>query len=364
MITFSILLIPLLIAAGFFIFGGRKVTWQEFLIHCGISFVIAITSSAIISELNTRDYEVLNGTVSNKAKERVSCEHSYTCNCITVSCGKDCSTTICQTCYEHSYDIDWAVYISTGHRLTINRITRQGLKMPPRYDRVIVGEPGSVSNTYTNYVKAAPGTLFRHQGLVQKYKSYIPEHPTNIYDYYRNNKIITIGTEIPEVKEWARNLAELAGRVGSPRQVNPIIIYVLDLPEEFAYALEEAWIGGKKNDAILVIGGDVEGNIKWVRPLAWTNSEMFKVKLRDDVKGYGNIKNRLGIITAFEYNLWNFYIRKPMSDFKYLTSSIVPTSTQFVITVIINLIISVIIGIIMVKNDYEEETSYTYRRWK
>jgi hypothetical protein len=76
-----LLTIPLLIAIGFFIFSDNQVTLKEFLLHVLIQCVIAGTSMAIIYHANVSDTEILNGTITGKARTKVSCEHSYSCNC-------------------------------------------------------------------------------------------------------------------------------------------------------------------------------------------------------------------------------------------------------------------------------------------
>src|SRR4051812_22989724 len=84
--------------------------WQLFLAFLPIIPVAgAILAFSIFGQ--TMDEEVWNGHVTSKEQVRVSCSHSYSCNC-RQSCtssgkgGQSC-TTVCDTCYEHSNDYDW-----------------------------------------------------------------------------------------------------------------------------------------------------------------------------------------------------------------------------------------------------------------
>src|SRR3972149_2325862 len=98
MIFLILFLIPALIALGFLIFGGRRTTFWEFLAHLGAQAAVAGVSIGICYYANTSDTEVWNAKVVSKNHARVSCSHSYPCNCREVDCGEDCTMTVCDTC--------------------------------------------------------------------------------------------------------------------------------------------------------------------------------------------------------------------------------------------------------------------------
>jgi hypothetical protein len=154
--------------------------------------------TAIMMSSNTRDVEVWNGQVTGKYSEKVSCSHSYSCNCYRSCSGsgknRSCST-ICQTCYEHSYDVSWRVESNIG-TYTISRIDRRGLSKPPRWDRVKIGEPVSDTHTYTNYIKGSPDSLFHKKKLLKKYQKDLPKYQSKVYDYYRLNRLVNLGVNV------------------------------------------------------------------------------------------------------------------------------------------------------------------------
>jgi len=129
-----IILFPLVwpFAARYFFNSG--ITWAEMALNITLCTALAVGVWHIGKFSEISDVEVWSGEVVNKKKIRMMCEHSYQCMCVTVSCGKDCSTEICQTCYDHSFDNDWRVFTSMGKwtQFNIDRIDRQGLKEPPR----------------------------------------------------------------------------------------------------------------------------------------------------------------------------------------------------------------------------------------
>ncbi len=341
MVFAFLFLIPVLVELMAFLFWSRKITLKEFSIEVMAQALVAGIIVGVIHYKNVGDTEIWNGTVRNKAREQVSCSHSYPCNCCSVSCGKDCSTVVCSTCYEHPYDVDWAVYTTNDERIEIDRINSQGTNEPPRYASTIVGEPTSVVHRFVNYIKAAPDTLFRHQGLLEKFQSSLPSYPQNVYDYYRLDRLVLVnGVSVLNSSEWNRRLAELNGKLGRKKECNIVAVFVKNLPEDYYYALEQSWVGGKKNDIVVVTDVDDSGRIQWVDIMAWSKNELFKVKLRDDIMNLETL-DQAGYFQAVENDVSAYFWRKPMSDFEYLKSSIVPSKMEWIVSMIISLIVAV-----------------------
>lgn len=339
--VFLVLFIIPLVLAGLGAWLLKGITWKEFLLQVALQAVIAGTSSAIVYHSNTSDTEVLNGVVTRKVRDEVSCRHSYQCHCIT-TCSKrgksnSCSTH-CSICYEHSYDVDWDVYSSIPDSTSIETLDRRGLIEPPRWTAVKIGEPYSTQHDFTNYIKAAPGSLFRHQGLEGRYKPYLPPYPNGIYDYYRSDDLVLVkGARVDDPKAWNRELAEINGRIGKLKQVDVVLVLVKNLPQEYFYALEQHWIGGKQNSAVLVVGVDDALTPKWASVMSWNTNKMFEVHLRDQVMDLPRL-DRATLLPLLEQEIRTYYHRKPMKDFEYLTSTITPTTSQWTWSLVIGLL--------------------------
>lgn len=355
MVFAALFLVPVFIALLAFIILQKEITLKEFAAQVAVQAVVAGAAAGILYFQNVSDYEVWNGTVAKKASEHVSCEHSYSCNCRTVSCGKNCSTTVCDTCYEHRFDVDWAVYTSNDERLTIDRVDRQGLQEPARFDKVVKGEPTSLIHEFTNYIKGAPDTLFRHQGLLDKFKQYLPTYPQNVYDYYRLDRLVLVnGAKVEDSALWNAQLAALNGKIGRQKQCNVIAVFAKGLPDDYFYALEQFWIGGKQNDVAVVTGVDDNNKIQWVQVMAWTKNEMLRVAMRDDLLDLGSV-DREKYLRVIEDDVQKFFIRKHMSEFQYLRASIKPTKTEWIVAMIISILVSIGLSIAFYedsKNDY------------
>jgi hypothetical protein len=355
MIFLSLLLIPILVAIGFFVFTKHTITMPEFLGHAGLSVLVAGASVGIIYWSNTSDVEVWNGHVNKKQQERVSCSHSYRCHCYQSCSGSGSSRSchqVCSTCYEHSFDYDWAYYTTDDGRSTISRVNRQGTQEPPRFTTVVVGEPTASSHSFTNYIKAAPDSLFNKKGLVEQYKAQLPKYPGDVYDYYRINRLVLVGVNVPDSQEWNRRLMEQNDRLGASKEVTMGIVLVRNKPHDYFNALEQHWLGGKQNDAILAIGVDDQNNFVWADSMAWTDNKIFHINLRDAVLDYGKLD--IGLVDIMAHHVNESFVRKPMEYFEYLRSSVTPSAGQWVFAVFINLLLSIGLGVFFHSNDIRE----------
>lgn len=360
MIFLTIIAIPFVIALFSYVISlllGRenKITWKELLIQVAVVLVISGISAAIIGCPNLNYDETWNGHVVKKWHEKVHCRHSYQCNCVTIcSGGKNptCST-ICQTCYEHSYDVDWNVKDNTGAVWSIDTQDRQGLMMPAFWKAVEMDDPTSHLHSYKNYIRAAPDSLFHKQGLVEKYKKSLPNYPQKIYNYYDMDRIVTVGIKINNQKAWNRELAYMNGQFGKGKQCNAILVLVRNKPRDYFQALQQHWAGGNKNDAILVISLDDSFNIQWADVMGFVKDSIFKVKLRDDIENL-KVYNSQAVLQLFNDNIVENYKRAPFSKYAYLTDSFKPSMAQYVVTIIICSLVSIGLSVFFYKEDIEE----------
>jgi hypothetical protein len=353
--------VPSLIALGFLIFGGRRVTLWEFLAHLGAQAAVAGAACGITYYAATYDNEVWNGRVSDKKRVTVPCSHSYSCNCTTDSEGN----TTCDTCYEHWCDYDWMVYTTNGESIEINRVDRQGEDEPSRWTVTKMGEPTAVRHHYTNYIKAAPDTLFRRAAEYEKYKGTVPTYPIKVYDYWHLDRVIADGVALADVRQWNEAFSQLNAELGARKQANVVFVIVRDRAPEWFYALEHSWLGGKKNDVIVVVSADPKGSISWVSVMAWTKNEMVKVRLRDDLQALGNIDKLAEVLKIVHEDVSQFYVRRSMDEFKYLRACITPSTTAWVVSLIVAVLIAIGLGILFYMHEtFTPEDHGPSQRWR
>lgn len=363
MVFLVLILIPVIIAILTFVFGKHKVTWFEFLGQLAIQAGIAGISVAIVYHSNTSDVEIWNGRVTAKKSEKVTCSHEYCCGtCTRTVCSGSGKTRSCHTesyccryCKHHAYDVDWNYWTSDDGKNSISRIDWQGLKEPPRWSAIVVGEPSSSKHSYTNYVKAAPDTLFKSQGLAEQYQAQLPQYPDNVYDLYRLNRVVPQGIQVPNLKEWNNKLSELNAQIGQAKEVNMIVFLLKNKSHEFFDAMEQQYLGGKKNDAILVVSVDDTNTIQWADVMAWTDNKAFHIFTRDAIKELGILDlSNTQMLDLFAANVQQHYQRKSMEDFKYLEESITPSVAQWVITMILGILAAIGMSFFVYHNDIIE----------
>lgn len=306
----------------------HRITLAECLIGVAAGVLVTTVVYAAGAWSDTADREVRSGQVVSKERDRVSCSHSYSCRCRTVrrtsGTGKNrttYSTTECDTCYRHSHDYDWNVR-TTINSFTVSRVDSQGVETPPRWDSVKIGDPVADTFFFTNYIKAVPDTLVVAADI-HRFKDQIPKYPTDVYDYDKVDRFVTQGLTVPNSKEWNNKLQSLNGVVGPAKEANVVVVVVNTADQRYFTALSHAWRGGKKNDAVVVVGASNYPKIDWVTVMSWTSAHMFKVKVRDDLMAIGTMDPDK-IIPAIEENTKTYFVRRQMKDFEYLQGRVEP----------------------------------------
>lgn len=136
MVDFILLLIvPLIVALVTLRFFKGKVTIGEFLLQVATAMLVAGLFIGSLTYTKMSATEVWNSQITSRDQIRVSCSYSNPCDCRAIASGSGNShttSTLCSTCYEHPYDVDWSVTTSSGESLNINRVDSQGLIMLPR----------------------------------------------------------------------------------------------------------------------------------------------------------------------------------------------------------------------------------------
>lgn len=340
------LLFALIVAIALIIwiidYSKQRTNYGIFISTTIASLILVFTVYTLGTANMLADTEILNGRVTSKQPEKVGCRHSYSCNC-RPSCsgsGKSRSCTeVCDTCYEHSYDIDWDVYSTIG-LWTIQTIDRQGLREPPRWTKTIVGEPVSKKHSYSNYIKASPQSIFNSAAhTLIEFKGKLPLHPIEIYDYWHTNRLILDGVILDEAEKinWNTGIAELLKDIGGKKQVNTVVVLTNNSNSLWANALQTEWMGGKKNETVIVIGVKKYPEISWVHVFSWAQSDIFNIKLRDDIRDIGTL-DRSRVLQVTYNNIDKYFSRKPMKTYQYLESELEPDLWILILAVVLGVV--------------------------
>lgn len=337
---FCVLIIPmLLVVAGKVIFK-REIALFELILQSLVCVTVAIVSFLISREMLIYDTNFINGEVTGKKVVEVSCDHSYRCNphqvCTTTRDSNGRSSMSCiteyDTCYRHPYDNSWRVYSNVGKYSVISNVDSQGLIEPKRWEIVKKGDPFSRSVSYKNYLLASPDSVFRTN---VHYTGSIPDYP-RIYDYYKLSRVIRVdytGNSY-DINTYVNDaLKELGPRI----QVN-IFVVLTSRPETFYPALEQKWIGGKKNDVILIYG--IKDNvIQWADTITYGKGQgnrylIDKLKLEQT----GKVFDRDTIRKAIDLISTNY--KRPSGEiFRSLMNKAEPSTIAVIISMLANLVI-------------------------
>lgn len=327
----------------------REIKFLEVLVTILVSLVFVSVIYFTGRAGMTWDNEIWNGKIVKKERTHDHYLRPYSCNCRQTCSGsgknQSCSTT-CDTCWEDRYTVNWAAHSTIG-TFTIEHLDSGSRRVyqtpdPQRYSIIQKDDPCSLSSSFTNYVKAVPESLFHANPiLAKKFVGMIPNYPGNIYDFYRVDRVLSVNVPVPELDKWNLGLSNILRDLGPGKQANAIIVFVNTNDPNYQYALESAWIGGKKNDIIVIVGVTSRPKIDWVAVSSWSKAEIFKVQLRDDIMALGEVK-RDEMLKAIEQNTWNSFKRREMAEFEYLANEIEPPMWVTVFAALVG--IAIIIG--------------------
>lgn len=334
----------------------HKVSPQEAMI--GSAMYLMIMGAVYFTGTYTegRDTAILNGQVTAKERETVSCSHSYRCRCYTTCSGgkhRSCSTH-CSTCYEHSHDYDWVVKSTVGS-VDIDRVDRQGVEEPKRWTDAVVGEPFAKETSYYNYIKAAPFSIFNRTQLESKVP--VPGY-ISVYDYYRINRVIDFGAGVGNTSVLNARLNDYLRSLGPAKKANVVVIFHNKGPN-FAETAKAKMLGGKFNDLTVLIETDKSGTIKGVNVFSWSKSDMVNISTRDQILDIGKV-DQVKIADAIAYNIGKYFTYRSAKEFEYLDDETYISDTLFTLLVVLGILLP-LVGVVVA---YKVDSGTEQHNWR
>lgn len=392
MFLFILLLVPTIIFVVGAIFGRGKITFKELIVE-EVAMVIIIAGGYFIARNSgTHDVEIWNGWIAESTYfeewvERVSCRHPISCS----HQDKNGNTLHSNDGYYHLYDEDYhspyaETYSSNGELIIrdigfhdyvtgqfknnqyveIRRYAKlrgPGNKFVTRYQAGSSNFiPTAVEHGFTNYIKVNPTSLFVRVGQGNRFDALISPYP-RVRSVAVCDRVIPMGISLPDIRLWNDNLAKINGRLGRKKQVNIILLVVNTADSSYVHALEEKWLGGKKNDLIIVIGCAQYPNIDWVRIVSWSKSEDLKVQLRDYILDIKSLDQREKMLEVIEREVDARFVRRPMADFKYLMAGWQPSPGISWLFLLLGIGISIGLTIFFIHNDPFGDEQHRYYRY-
>lgn len=313
------------------IYFKRQLDAPEMIVGVGAAAVCAGMFWFISTSMMTHDKEIIHGKITEKVKVVDDYQEAYECNCYTTTDSKGYQTRHCMTCYRTVYYVDWELNSTIG-TFDVDRKESYSKSVwnsrdPEIWIDAYVGEHCSKWSSYENFVIAAENGLFNlkeYQEAMSAYKG-IPAYPsiTRLYE-----PRLVVG-DIPELKkeQWNIFLREKMKVLGPTKQANVVIVFTKSKDPKWKLALEAKWMGGKKNDVVIIISYD--GNtINWVDGFTFgrsANNHLMISQIKDGIVAINNLDNIAGIINTIAAHVKNSFKRQQMKEYEYLKDDIKPS---------------------------------------
>lgn len=329
----------------------HDISWKEMVLNIVIVCLMTTAVFQIGKYGQTQDTEIWNGKITGKDRKHDHYTTSYCC-----AFNKDGMCT--STCYNDHYTVEWSA------RSTIGKIRLQYLdrgsksvyntKDPAIYTNCKVGEPASQEHTYTNYVQAVPQSLFHDDSsLAEQYAAKIPRYP-RVYGKYKINRVLNVDSKVSSstVSTLNTDLNNILRELGPLKQANIVVILTEIDDPSYRYAVENAWLGGEKNDIVIMVGLDGD-KITWVDVMTWalnSGNELFHVTMRDGIMGMKTLSPTT--FTPFvAKTVLKLYDRPHMKEYEYLADEIDPPTWVFIVAWLISILGSFVLTLIFRRTD-------------
>lgn len=296
-----------------------------------------------VSSYVPKNTQTINGFITTKEIQRFTCEmntgnpceNGYDCNCHMVA--YDCSTTDskgnrqsqtcwrqeCDRCYRYPWEQNFylASSLQGDRAYKISRVDEQGLRSPPRWLAVRHGDPVCITTSYEDYISDAANSLFAQDGEAeQKYKAKLPAYPQRIYDYYKMDRLVTVGKVKLDLRKWNEEIGLALVQMGNRKQANLIVVVAEGVQMDFANAVRRSWRGFKKNDIVVFVGVDATGKYQWVRAMSWSKTSLVNIQIETEVReAFENAPlEPVRFMSLVRTATLASFQRRPMEEFKYL----------------------------------------------
>lgn len=372
-----LLLIPVIIALI-----GKLLYKREFTIfEMGVQAVLPVCLIGVLwfvgTYSQTADIEIWNGQVTEKVREHGSYVESYKCRCRTVYSGSGSNRTssqVCDTCYRTHYTVDWFLNTTIG-KIQIaykDRTSRSVYNSPDpqRYVDAYVGEPCAIENTYTNYIKAVPESLFNRLAKTEKIDRMndvypLPQYP-KVHYYNQVDRILTYpNIQIPNIDRMNNLLSLKLRDIGPAKQANIIVIFTTE-DVSFKHVIEKIWNGGKKNDVVVLIGVEKE-KIIWSDVITLGNNsgnEYMVANMNNDIRNLQTVEDHAKLINTIATNVIEHFDRRAMQNYEYLADSIEPPTWAFALALIFGVLGSIALSYWFSRSGVDVGGTQRYNRYR
>lgn len=347
---YFIALVPLVVGGILWLFN-KHVNWIEWASGSAAGFILAVIFHLVSIHGMTRDIETWSGQIIQAKHHARWLEYyeyavyrtEYYTVSVSNSNGKGShSETRSRQVFDHweptqrwhddfwdcnsdlgtSYDITQAKYSYFTQKYKMNQAIAGDRETGEHDSHMIDGDPNdyictpqithwvepiTITKEWSNKVKAAPSVF-----SFIKVATNIPvfEWPSNPNPFVSER---VLGT----ARQYVSTLAidQLNGVLGPRKKVNVIIVGFDSTDSMLGQYQKAKWIGGKKNDLVITLGGHDLNKPDWVFTFGWTDSDVCKQDITSYVLENGLSTNLMAYLS--QEITANYQIKK-WKDFDYL----------------------------------------------
>jgi hypothetical protein len=357
-------------------FFNKEVVWWEYLLPLAISVIIIFTTKYIISNSLTSDTEYYGEYAISMAyfeewNEEVSCSHPIY---VTTTDSKG-NTTRTLVGYEHAYDVsyhspNWEAYTNANNTYSISEgefnyyshvwKSRKFVDLNRDYHDIDGDEylaqfdtnfdhlrPFITEHSYENKVIAST-SIFNYETPDTSYHLF--EYPEVTTNYYLPSIMSDNNNIIPNFTYANERLTKFNGLIGNNKQARIWLLIYINKSEDYAWAQEQKWQGGNKNEFVVTIGINNDNHIQWSKVFSWTPKEELKINVRN----YFFDNDSLDIIKAVDtvYQMVNTdFKRRNFSEFNYLSVDL--KLWHYLLIGLFTTLVTIGVSIFVIKNEYE-----------
>lgn len=201
-----------------------------------------------------------------------------------------------------------------------------------------IGTPTSSTHTYQNKVQASD-SIYKTRDIDLKQYPNLPKYP----EKNENLSIQRFIGEIDNKKEVLKEIDKINTTLNdtsnpnneegtkSYKQVNVIFVNLGDVTEDYAYALQNVWKNGNKNDFIIAFGVDSNNKVSWCQPITWSEVESLKTDVRNYMLDKSNLSNFVSTVDDIGDIVEKQFVRKEFSDFNYINIEVSGAAKLFIV---------------------------------
>lgn len=176
----------------------------------------------------------------------------------------------------------------------------------------------SVPHYYQNKV-AQSDSVFKFKEITQKQAKSIGLYEYQTLSGYASRSVLGYTN--------CHELEVLNALYGSKYQCRVLFLVFKDKPKSIAFDQRDYWQNGNKNELVICIGTK-NNKLDWCEVFSWSESDVFKVELRDKIMSdFGkspDIKSYTSFLRSEIPKKWK---RKEFEDFNYITINVSPYVT-------------------------------------